>query len=222
MNTKHQKVLLTDEALVTEIVKNLNNELFGVIYDRYASKVFNRCLSLVKDRATAADLTQDIFLKIFAKLSSFKNQSLFSTWVYSITYNECIDHIRKSKKYRFFAPMDEAVHYLNNYTQDSEDYEEEIMQLGPDILKELMERISPQDKLLLLMKYQDKMTVKQIQNVINISESAVKMRLKRAKMKLITIYTAQTIKPTKRVMEQFKELLPDAVINLTPITSVIV
>lgn len=74
--------LLTDEDLVSRIAKTNNSILFGVLYDRYSNKVYNKCIGFVKNEEEAKDLTQDIFLKLFIKLSSFKGQSKFSTWRY--------------------------------------------------------------------------------------------------------------------------------------------
>jgi RNA polymerase sigma-70 factor (ECF subfamily) len=71
-------------------------------------------------------------------------------------------------------------------------YEEEddksINQLKVDKLKEALELISPEEKMILLLKYQDYMSIKELADVLDIGESAVKMRLKRAKEKLINVY----------------------------------
>ena len=93
-----QENLLTDEELVAEIVRNRNAELFGQIYDRYAQRVFNKCRGFARSEAEAEDLTQDVFLHLFLKLQTFKGTSKFSTWVYSLTYNFCVNYVNRDKR----------------------------------------------------------------------------------------------------------------------------
>ena len=70
---------LPDEDLVKAIVKTNNTLLFEILYDRYATLVYNKCFGFAKDSDEAKDLTQDVFLKLFVKLASFKEKSKFST-----------------------------------------------------------------------------------------------------------------------------------------------
>ncbi|MDB9882843.1 RNA polymerase sigma factor [Bacteroidia bacterium] len=71
---------------------------FGELYDRYSDKVSGKCILMVKDLTIAQDLTQDILVKAFTKLNTFKGTSSFSTWLYQVAYTHCIDYIRKNKK----------------------------------------------------------------------------------------------------------------------------
>ncbi len=88
----------TDTELIALYLQGQNTTYFTQLYRRYASKVFAKCISMLGDEGLARDATQDIFIKILLNLSKFTEQSSFSTWVYSITYNYCIDLIRKKKK----------------------------------------------------------------------------------------------------------------------------
>ena len=84
---------LSDEDLINAIVKTNNTLLFEVLYDRYAGLVYNKCFGFAKDEDEAKDLTQDVFLKLFVKLASFKGKSKFSTWLYAFTYNHCVNYV---------------------------------------------------------------------------------------------------------------------------------
>ena len=75
-----------------------NSRLVEVLYERYADKVYRRCISFVKEASIAEDLTHDIFIKVYLNLGRFKQKSKFSTWLYSITYNFCVDYVRKKQK----------------------------------------------------------------------------------------------------------------------------
>lgn len=173
-----QKVL-SDEQLIHEILVNRRKELFGKLYDRYADKVYRKCISFVHDTDIAQDMVQDVFMKVFLKLDRFKGKSSFSTWLYSITYNHCVEYYRKNSKYTHID-IDEGV----DLPLDDDAYEKELLSLRVQELKSALDQISPEDKRLLLLKYQDGLHVKEIMDMLEISESAVKMRLSRARSRV--------------------------------------
>ncbi|MEM6316965.1 MAG: sigma factor, partial [Bacteroidota bacterium] len=87
MEKSINKMKISDEELIRHYLDTQNSKYFDQLYSKYATKVFSKCISLLKDEAGAQDATQDIFLKIFLNLSKFSGKSKFSTWIYSITYN---------------------------------------------------------------------------------------------------------------------------------------
>jgi len=175
---------LSDEQVIEQIVQNQNSQMVGVLYDRYVSKVYRKCISFVKEDDIAENLTHDIFIKVYLNLASFKGKSKFSTWLYSITYNFCIDYLRKSKKMQTYSIEDqrEAVSDMEVETLD------DIKHIEAARLKVLLEKVKPDEKMILLLKYRDDKSIKDIQKIFNISESAVKMRIKRAKEKVRNLY----------------------------------
>lgn len=173
---KHSK--LSDEELVKAILQAEGSDLFGILYDRYANKVYRKCLSFVKDQDQAQDMVQDIFLRVFYQLSKFKGNSRFSTWLYAITYNFCVEHYRKSNRYHT-VEIDERIELV-----DEEAEEKALQSIRADMLKKALEQINPEDKMLLLMKYQDGIPIKEIMTSLELSESAVKMRLARARQRV--------------------------------------
>ena len=175
---------IVDEELVKGVVEEQDPLMVEALYERYANKVYRRCISLVKDSAVAEDLTQDIFLKMYLNLASFRGTSKFSTWLYSITYNFCIDYLRKSNKLRHSSLEDEMVSVRDIEVTNAND----LSHIKTERLTELLELIREDEKTILLMKYRDGLSIKDIQRAFNISESAVKMRIKRAKDKVKLMY----------------------------------
>src|SRR5919199_186127 len=90
----------SDEELVRLYVETQRNEYFERLYERYCDKVYRKCLSFSKDPVQAEDYTHDVFLKLVTKLSSFREQAKFSTWLYSLTYNYCMDQVRSPRSKR--------------------------------------------------------------------------------------------------------------------------
>jgi len=178
------KTKVSDEELVKNYLETQESRYFDKLYVKYSNKVFSKCISLLKNEALAQDATQDIFLKIFLNLAKFGGKSKFSTWIYSITYNYCIDLIRKAKKEKnIFSEDIENAPDLAEEVPDSALLEIEVKKL-----KIILEKIPVGDKAVLLMKYQDDMSIKEISESLEKSESAIKMKIKRAKHKVQKVY----------------------------------
>ena len=178
---------LSDEDLVKAIVLKNDTLLFEILYDRYDRLVYNKCRGFSKHDDEAQDLTQDIFLKLFVKLKTFKGKSKFSTWLYSFTYNHCVNYVNRSTAKKIEKQSVDTDNLKSEYYNPEEE-EESIRDLKVDKLKEALEKISPEEKMILLLKYQDSLSIKDLTEVLSIGESAVKMRLKRAKEKLVNVY----------------------------------
>ncbi|WP_445383649.1 RNA polymerase sigma factor [Robiginitalea sp. IMCC43444] len=171
--------------LVKTIVDKGQHSLYAFLYDRYAIKVFNKCYSFVKDTDEAKDLTQDVFLRAFLKLSTYdRDKAAFATWLYVITYNLCANYMVREKQ-----PKQREEMRSNKVMSSLEQIDmEEINALDPDKLGLALDRIAPEDKALLLLKYQDDASIKSIQTLLGVGESAIKMRLNRAKQKVVKSY----------------------------------
>ena len=103
---------LTDEALVEEIIKTNDTMLFEVLYDRYATMVYNKCYGFANGVDEAKDLTQDVFLRVFIKLASFKGKSKFSTWLYAFTYNHCVNYVNRNTAKKFEKSVLSTLNHL--------------------------------------------------------------------------------------------------------------
>jgi len=180
---------LTDEDLVKKIIKDNNPMLFGRLYDRYATMVYNKCYGFAKTKSEAEDLTQDVFLLLFVKLNTFKGNSKFSTWLYSLTYNFCTNYVNRDKQKKIRDNSVPVEDQNQNFSTDISDAD--LFQMKSGKLEKALKLIDPDDKSILLLKYQDGVSIKELTKLMEISESAIKMRLKRAKTRIIEIYNTQ-------------------------------
>jgi RNA polymerase sigma-70 factor (ECF subfamily) len=178
---------LTDEELVFKIVATNNSQLFAELYDRFSKVVYNKCYGFANSKEEAEDLTHDIFIRLFIKLKTFKGNSKFSTWMYSFTYNFCVNYVQRNTHKK-----KEKVTVITDQIKENDDSAEiedaQLFELKSEKLATALSLIDPKEKMILLMKYQDDMTIKEITEALEIGESAVKMRLKRAKQKVISVY----------------------------------
>ncbi len=174
---------LNDDDIIRKILDDRLTEYFEVLYKRYYPKVIDKCYSLVKNRNIAEELAEDILCNTYEKLASFKRMSSFSSWLYAITYNYCIDHLRQKNKIHYPSWNRE-----NEIPEIIDDTDESIESISYDNLLLILDLIHPEEKALLLMKYQDNLSIKQISAALRISDDAAKMRLKRARTRVLYLY----------------------------------
>ncbi len=140
---------------------------------------------MLSDEALARDAVQDIFIKVFLNLSRFSEQSSFSTWLYSITYNFCIDIIRKKKKISLVLSDD--IERIGD-KPEAEVPDSVLLEMKHERLEKVLAQMHEGDRIILLMKYMDDMSIKDIADFFQKTESAIKMQIMRAKMKAQAIY----------------------------------
>lgn len=177
---------ISDEELVHILQGDGNLAYFSLLSQRHEERILKKCKSYVKDQDTAEDLCQEILIKIFLNLKSFREEAKFTTWLFAIIHNTCMDHLRKDKKRSAHKVITEK---MSDEVADMIDGVDEIPEeLSIQILDHLLEVISPEEKMLLLLKYKEKHSIKDIQESLGLSESAVKMRLKRARTHVTDLY----------------------------------
>ena len=181
--TSESPAILNDEDIILRYLENGDSSLFDLLYDRYVDKVFAKCIGMLESVPLAEDATQEIFLKVLVNISKFKGNARFSTWLYSITYNYCIDFIRKSKKLRVVVSEDEIEDEPIEEVSDKE-----LLEIKIDRLEEVLRLANERDRAVLMMKYTDEMSIKEMAAAMNASESAVKMNILRAKHRLKKLY----------------------------------
>jgi RNA polymerase sigma factor (sigma-70 family) len=168
---------MKDFEVIHVYLQTQANPCFSLLYNRYVTKIYAKCISILRDEALAHDATQEIFMKIFLNLAKFGEKAQFSTWVYSITYNYCIDYLRRNKKHGDIFKDD-----LEKAPEQIDDVPDEAMyQMEVDTLRKVLDDLPVADRMILLMKYQDDLQIKDIAEILDKTESAVKMQIKRAK-----------------------------------------
>jgi RNA polymerase sigma-70 factor (ECF subfamily) len=178
--------ILTDEALITEFKNTQSTALFGEVYDRFSKMVYNKCYSFVRNEDEAKDLTQDIFLKLYTKIDSFKGNAKFSTWLYSFTYNYCINYVTRNKNKKY----EQRYSTFYEYEHIEDDAKHDTIDNFNEKFNYALSQISPQEKSILILKYQENISVKKLEELLGIKSSAVKMRVKRARERFALHYNS--------------------------------
>lgn len=174
-----------DHKLVAR-AKSGNSIAFGELVEKYQDQVLRLAYDYTGDFETARDVAQDIFLKLFLKLSSFSGQSLFSTWLYRVVVNTCLDLKRQTKinMFRLFS--------LKKELENIPDGLEEIN--GNDIswIDHQVARLPGQQRMAVILRYFHDKKIAEIADILECSPNTVRTHLSRSFDKL-----KKSIKPEK-------------------------
>ncbi|MEZ4952749.1 MAG: RNA polymerase sigma factor [Saprospiraceae bacterium] len=176
---------LTDEQLVSEFKQTKDNLVFGEIYNRFYGKVFYTCLGIVKDRDLACDLVQDTMIKVLKSLPTLQHEYLLGWWIHRIAKNLCFDYCKKRNQTNYL-PLE------NCFEIAAEVYDMEASLLHEaklDHLETVMGELNEEARTFIHLKYFENYSVEDLQSKYDLSESAVKMRLARARNKMAVIYS---------------------------------
>lgn len=151
---------------------------FGILYDKYIEKIYSFVFFRVNHKESTQDIVSDVFFKALNKINRFDmNKASFSTWLYSIARNSVIDYYRGKKS-------DISIDDLTVKAEDS-DVESEIdCRLKLDEIKKYLDEFSPLQQEIITMRIWDELSYKEIKQVMNMSEGALKMTVARILKKI--------------------------------------
>ncbi|MEY8316137.1 sigma-70 family RNA polymerase sigma factor [Oscillospiraceae bacterium 50-58] len=178
---------MTDRELV-EKAKQGDHDAFEQLVLDNQNKIFSLALRLVNDRETAADLAQEAFVKAWQGLVSFQGESSFATWVYRLTTNVCIDHLRKQKRREEVAPAvsldDEEAGWAEPADRESDPQRLlERSERGKALARGL-EKLPDWQRETLVLRELSGLSYQEIGEKLDIDLGTVKSRIARARLNL--------------------------------------
>lgn len=158
-----------------------NTAAFGKIVEKYQRPVYNLCYRLLGNAAEAEDAAQEVFLRAYAKLESYDDRRQFSTWLFSIASNYCIDRLRKRR------PALVSWDLLKDSWPDGGRTQPEQALLTAETTEEvqaLLESLSPDDRLVVILRYWYTLSYQDMAETLGTTVSAIKSKLFRARKAL--------------------------------------
>jgi RNA polymerase sigma-70 factor (ECF subfamily) len=179
---------LKDEDIIPLIIKG-DIELYAEIIDRYSGKVYSTAYSYTHSQEESKDLVQEILIKTYNNLSSFKEDARFSTWLYRIAVNSCIDWSRKKKSKAIMTAISfEETNILEIITTDTEGPEELLLQQeNKEAVRNAVGDLPEIYKTVLILYYFEELQVQEICNILDMPRKTIETRLYRAKKILKSI-----------------------------------
>ena len=168
-----EPLAVTDEKMLDE-----RAQIIDQLIDDYSDDILHLVYTYVKNRTTAEDLTQEIFIKCYEKLHQFNGQSTLKTWVYRIASNHCKDYLR-SWHYRKITLTDKLLDYIPSKAKQVED--EVITSIEEDSLTNAVIDLPLKYREVVFLYYYEELSLREISKITTVNINTLKTRLKRAK-----------------------------------------
>lgn len=179
---------MTDKAEDQRLIKQArrgDEAAYRVLLQKYERAVFNICLRMVRNREEAEDLAQEAFAKVFSMLERYNPSFAFSSWLFKITSNLCIDHIRKRRIETL--PMDEPIRsdrgeYERQYESPT-DAPDEVFHKREQMrmLATAIEQLPAHYRIMVVLRHQENLSYEEIAETLDIPLGTVKARIHRAR-----------------------------------------
>lgn len=174
-----------DESDIIDRVLNGEKDFFELLIRRNNQKLYRTIRAYIKDDAEIQDVIQDSYIKAFLKLSQFRKESLFSTWLIRIAINEALAHLSKKEKTIHFRIDSDQNSDFNLPDNEQPNPQQKMINLeAKNLLEKAIDHLEPKYRIVYLLKEVEEMKIKEISKALDISESNVKVRIHRAKQML--------------------------------------
>ncbi len=185
--------VLTDEFELIETALAGDSEAFGQLVRRYQDRLYNAVVHIVGCRSEAEDVVQDAFVQAFVKLSSFKHNSKFYTWLYRIAINVSISHRRRRK---IEVSVEQAREMTGLEPLDENTSPSEPLELAErsEKLEQALQLLTVEHRTIIVLRHMDEFAYEEMAEILDISVGTVRSRLHRARAQLL---------------EHLKEIMPD-------------
>jgi len=163
------------EADIIEACKQGDRDAFHSLFEIHKDRVYTIAFHYCGNEATARDVTQQVFLKMFTIIGQFREDSLFTTWLYRIVANACADEHRKRRRFVPFSPEIEVKNMSGKPHQEEAIHRREIS----DLVRGAIGELTPKLRLPILLKYVEGMSYEEIAEALDLSIGTVSSRLNR-------------------------------------------
>ena len=175
---------IRDEKYRIERIKAGDKEAFTGLVDSYKDMVYTVCLRMLHTEADAEEAAQDVFIKAYRAIGSYQAKAKFSTWLYRITYNNCISVIRKRVK---------MIDLVDDVPESEVDEKEMngLERLSAEersrYLKMAIESLAETDAVVVTLFYYDQLSLDEIAEVTGLSSSNIRIKLHRSRKKMYQV-----------------------------------
>ncbi len=174
-------------------------EAFSQLVTLYENKILNYCFRMLNNRGDAEDATQEVFVKLYRYLGSYGEQSAFSTWLYKIASNVCLDYLRKVKRHRDTVSINQQNAEGEEFSISVEDkglspYESAQLGEARRALAKAIGSLGEEQKRVIVLREIEGLSYEEIADITGIAPGTVKSRINRARQTL------------KKILEKDREL----------------
>jgi RNA polymerase sigma-70 factor, ECF subfamily len=171
---------MQDFQLIDSILEG-NQKDFERLIKMYESNVFRVSIGLLHNKEDAEEVTQDVFLKVYRSLSTFNKKSAFSTWLYRLTINTCLNFLRKKKRNLLWTGLSEMFQISSRETSSEAGM---ISRSDNEIIKQAIDSLPQKQRFAFVLTKYEELPQKEVAAIMKLSEGAVEQLVLRAKNNL--------------------------------------
>lgn len=188
----------SDTDLIGEVLAG-NTRAYAILLERYQHMVYTLAVRMLGTPELAEETTQDIFVKAYQSLSSFRGDSKFSTWLYRVAYHKILDVLDREKRTtgHLISAAPESI--LGQGVETT--WQQVSSREKREILLSVLERLSVEENAVLSLFYLQEQSLKEIGELMDVSPSTVKVRLFRAREKLKGLLEGS---PTEKLLKTYE------------------
>lgn len=177
-----------DEKILLDKIANKDERAFQIFVDKYHHLVLNICNNILNNYDDAMDVSQEVFIKLYESINSFRGDSKITTWLYRISVNKSLNYLRSKKKQKWFTSLD-LIFSNDNKTIEIEDADrkpDENIELEENkkALYYALSKLSKKQNIAITLNNFEDLSYKEISEIMNISVTEVGVLINRGKKKL--------------------------------------
>ena len=181
----------TNDQIIIDKILNGDTNAFAQLVDSYKDLVFSLAFKMTKNREEAEEVSQDTFIKAYKNLANFKGDAKFSTWLYKIAYRTCLDRFKKNINLYKTDSIENTVIQLESVEHTLESIERKERS---EIMEVCLQKLPEEERTILWFFYYQELSLKEIVEITNLSQANIKVKLHRARKRLLTI-VKETFEP---------------------------
>lgn len=178
MNTK------PDDYYIEQTLSG-NVNAFAFLVERYQRMVYTLVIRILKNNEEAEEISQDVFVKVYQKLESFKGDSKFSTWLYRIAYFASLDELKKKKRTVSVDDIEQIPNSELGMVKDALSYIHDKQR--KEIISDAIKKLKEDEQVILTLYYFEDQSLKEISKVVNLTIDNVKVKLFRSRKRLFSL-----------------------------------
>lgn len=185
------------DAVLVERLQNCDQDAYETLLARFQQPIYNLCYRLINDPADAADVVQEVFLKVFRSIDNFRGQSTLKTWIYRIAVNEAYNHRRWFSRHRRqevgLESEDETSRpWLESICDPARDpYELALNEERHQLIESSLREINSDFRTAVVLRDLEDLSYEEIADVLQISLGTVKSRILRGRESLRRVLAGQ-------------------------------
>jgi RNA polymerase sigma-70 factor (ECF subfamily) len=189
------------EFAIIEKARNGDDAAFSQVVQAYRKRILGTIARLIGKPEDVEDVGQEVFLRLYFSLDQLRAPEVFEPWLYRLTVNASYDYLRRQKRRpeSRMSDLSEQQVMLADASAGGKHRTEEVRRTNlREMVQSLLEEVSEEDRVLLLMKEVEGLSLKELEQVYNVSENALKVRLFRARQRVLKAFEARQVQESPK------------------------